>query len=335
MKKRTKTTPEPKLRKRPNTHRTPSAPGRSDRTGLSVFQLFELFPDEAAARTWFEQVRWGDSRFCPHCWSENTKPVPNERPQPYHCGACRRYFSIKTGTVMQSSRLPLRTWVMALYLMSTSLKGVSSMKIHRDLGIGQPNAWHLIHRIRKAWAEFVDLPEQFEGPVEVDETYMGGREKNKHGDKKIKAGRGTVGKTAVVGMRDRPTKQIQAEVIERTDRPTLSGFVTDRVASGATVYTDEHSGYDWVQNREMVRHSAKQYVDGQAHTNGIESFWALLKRGYMGTYHKMSNKHLHRYIAEFAGRYNVRSLNTIDQMAALALGMVGKRLRYKDLIENR
>ena len=136
-------------------------------------------------------------------------------------------------------------------------------------------------------------------------------------------------------MRDRPTRQVQAAVVDRTDRPTLSGFVTDRVASGATVYTDEHSGYDWVQNREMVRHSAKQYVDGQVHTNGIESFWALLKRGYMGTYHKMSNKHLHRYIAEFAGRYNIRSLDTIDQITALALGMVGKRLRYRDLIQNK
>ena len=175
MKKRPKTTTRSTLRRRPNTHRLASAPGRADRVGLSVFQLFALFPDEAAARTWFEQVRWADGRFCPHCWSENTKPVPNERPQPYHCSDCRRYFSIKTGTVMQSSRLPLRTWVMALYLMSTSLKGVSSMKIHRDLDIAQSNAWHLIHRIRKAWTDYVDLSERFDGPVEVDETYMGGR----------------------------------------------------------------------------------------------------------------------------------------------------------------
>ena len=164
---------------------------------------------------------------------------------------------------------------------------------------------------------------------------MGGREKNKHSSKRIKGAKGTVGKTPVVGMRDRPTKQVQAAVVDRTDQPTLSGFVTDRVEPGATVYTDEHSGYDWVHNREMVRHSAKEYVNGMAHTNGIESFWAMLKRGYMGTYHKMSNKHLHRYVDEFAGRYNIRSLDTIDQMVALALGMVGKRLRYRDLIENK
>ena len=118
---------------------------------------------------------------------------------------------------------------------------------------------------------------------------------------------------------------MQAEVVEHTDRPTLSGFVADHTAPGAKVYTDEHSGYEWVENHEIVRHSAKEYVNGMAHTNGIESFWSMLKRGYVGTYHKMSKKHLGRYVQEFAGRHNARPLDTIDQMKQIAAGLVGKR----------
>ena len=159
--------------------------------------------------------------------------------------------------------------------------------------------------------------------------------KNKHGKKKLKAGRGTAGKTAVIGMKDRETKQVQATVIEQIDRPTLSGFVTSHVEPGAKVYSDEHAGYDWVPNREVVRHGVKEYVRDQVHTNGIESFWSLLKRGYVGTYHQMSHKHLGRYVNEFAGRHNLRPLDTIDQMQAMAAGLCGKRLRYGDLVGRR
>ena len=315
------------MTKQQNTRK--SGPGKSYRTGMTVFELFELFPDEESAREWFEGTRWGEGRYCGHCGSENTKPVPNEKPMPYWCSDCRKYFSIKTGTPMHGSNLPLRKWVVAFYLMTTNLKGVSSMRIHRELGITQKTAWYMIHRIREAW----NLDEEkADGPVEVDEAYMGGRNATKHQNKKIKNANGTVGKKAVVGMKDRETNQVQAKVVEHTNQETLQGFVNAQIAPGAKVYTDEHGGYIGLENHEAVKHSAGEYVNGQAHTNGIESFWAALRRGYYGTYHKMSVKHLNRYVNEFSGRHNTRPLDTIDQMSLLALGMSGKRLRYQDLI---
>ncbi len=306
------------------------APGKAYRQGLSVFELFEMFPDEGAARRWFEGVRWVAGRYCGHCGSTNTSEVPNEKPMPYWCTDCRKYFSVKVGTPMQSSKLSLRKWVVAMYLMSTSLKGVSSMKIHRDLKVSQPTAWFMIHRIREAWNMEGDKP--FRGPVEVDEAYIGGKEKNKHESKKMKAGRGAVGKAAVVGMKDRDTNRVSAAVVESTDSPTLQGFVKEQTAPRARVFTDEHKSYKGLPNHQTVKHSVGEYVDGMAHTNGIESFWATLKRGYHGTYHKMSTKHLQRYVNEFSGRHNVRTRNTLDQMAVIARGFTGKRLRLADLI---
>ena len=294
-----------------------------------MVQLTAMFPDDMTAEQWFVVQRWPQGVRCPVCDSDNVQERKTRKPQPYRCRSCRKDFSVKTGTLMHDSKLGYRVWAIALYLMSTGIKGVSSMKLHRDLGITQKTAWYLAHRIREAWKNDDDV---FGGPVEVDETYMGGRETNKHESKKAKAGRGTVGKAAVIGMKDRQTKQVQATVIEHTDRPTLSGFVNDRIVSGAKVYSDEHSGYDWIENHEIVRHSVKEYVNGMAHTNGIESFWALLKRGYHGIYHKMSKKHLGRYVTEFSGRFNQRPCDTIDQMRLMARGLTGKRLSYADLI---
>jgi transposase-like protein len=308
------------------------APGRSDRHGISVMDLFRMFPDEAAARKWFEDIRWPEGqRNCPHCGSMKTSPVPNEAPMPYHCGDCREYFSVKTGTVMQSSKVSLQKWVICIYLLSTSLKGVSSMKLHRDLGVTQKTAWMLAQKIRQGW---IDGGGKLSGQVEIDETFVGGRERNKHQNKKLKAGHGTVGKAAVIGAKKRNGK-VKVDVIDGTDAATLREFVDANVENGSTVFTDEHRGYARLSgsyDHHTVRHSVGEYVNGQAHTNGIESFWAMLKRGYKGTYHKMSAKHLARYVTEFAGRHNVRDLDTLAQMVALARGLDGRRLRYDDLV---
>ena len=307
-------------------------PGKAHREGLTVIELFKLFPNDAAAEAWFEAQRWPDGRFCPDCGSTNTVEVKSRKPMPYRCRDCRNHFSIRKGTVMQSSKLGLQKWVIALYMMTTGLKGTSSMKLYREVGIRQATAWFLFQRIREGFDQGQEMP--FPGPVEVDETYIGGKRKNMPKAKRAKlTGRGAIGKTAVVGTKDRETNRIAARTVENTDGPTLKGFIGEHVALGATVYTDEASAYQGMPfDHEVVNHSAGEYVRGMAHTNGIESFWSMLKRGYQGTFHHLSEKHLDRYVSEFSGRHNVREHDTKHQMALLAKGMVGKRLRYCDLV---
>ena len=310
---------------------TQQAPGRAHRKGISILDLAEMFPDENHARAWFEAILWPtDERPCPHCGSVNTHEASHKK-MPYRCRDCRHYFSVKTGTVMEGSPIPLRKWVYAIYLDVTALKGVSSMKLHRDLGITQKSAWFMQQRIREAFAAEGDGP-PMAGPVEADETFIGGKEGNKHERDRLHAGRGPVGKTAVAGVKDRATGRVSAAVVERTDGPTLKGFVRSRIAQEADVFTDEHGAYLGLPNHETVAHSVGEYVNGQAHTNGIESFWAMLKRGYIGTYHRMSPKHLRRYVAEFSGRHNIRDRDTIEQMAIVSRAMVGRRLTYVELI---
>ena len=310
------------------------APGKSHRKGISLVELMRKFPDDATAEAWFAQSRWPNGVACPHCGSTRVQTGAAHK-MPYRCRdkECRKRFSVKTCTVMQASNLGYQVWAIAIYLCLTSLKSVSSMKLHRDLSITQKSAWFLAHRLRKA---FVKQGAMFTGPVEADETYFGGKRKNMSNAKRkalADTGRGLVGKVAVVGIKDRATKQVRAKMVESTDKPTLQGFVIEHTVPGATVYTDEASAYEGLPfEHESVKHSVSEYARGMAHTNGIESFWSMLKRVHVGTFHKLSPKHLDRYVTEFAGRHNLRKQDTIDIMGAVASGMERKRLRYSDLI---
>ena len=242
-------------------------------------------------------------------------------------------FSLKTGTIMQGSNLGYQVWAIAIYLLTTNLKGVSSMKLHRDLGITQKSAWHLAHRLRQSF-KVEDC--RFSGTVEVDETYVGGLEKNKHENKKLKQGRGATGKTVVIGVKERESKKVKAEVITNTKRPTLHGFIDENIETGSAVYTDDFRSYEKLDgyDHQSVKHSVGEYVNDQIHINGMESFWSMLKRAHKGTYHKMSKKHLNRYVSEFAGRHNIREQDTIVQMSMLSKGMTNKQLPYKELIKS-
>ena len=314
---------------------TYKAPGKAHREGLSLIEAMDMFPDEDAATRWFESVVWGGHRACGKCGAMNTKEVPNAKPMPYWCPDCRSYFSVRTGTALARSNVPLRKWAIAVYLCVTSLKSVSSMKLHRDLKVSQKTAWFMLHRLREAWARETSGP--FQGPVEVDESYFGGKRKNMSNAKRKAlegTGRGSVGKTAVVGAKDRASNRVSAKVVRSTDKETLQDFVTENAAPGATIYTDEAAAYQGLPNHESVKHSVAEYVKGKAHTNGVESFWSMLKRAHTGTFHKMSPKHLNRYVREFAGKHNIRDENTIDQMKATVAGLVGRNLLYRELIED-
>lgn len=294
---------------------------------MTLLELFALFLDEAAAEAWFANARWPDGLRCPRCGGDRVGPAKH-RSMPFHCKDCRRYFSPKTGTAMEYSKLPYHTWGMLIYMMVTNRKGCSSCHVARCLGIRQLSAWFAGHRIREAFRSDT-VP--FSGPIEVDETYIGGKERNRHARKKKRLGRGAVGKLTVIGARDRDTNSLRATMVPNQSGKTLRAFVVSQKWPRAKVFTDGHGGYNGLPNHEIVDHKAGQYVNGDVHTNGIESFWAILKRGYHGTYHRMSNKHLRRYVNEFAARHNIRGLAVIEQMQYVVRNMEGWELDYVTL----
>ena len=298
--------------------------------GLSLYKFFSIFPDEEAARLYFEKQRWGDSIICPHCGSKNIVECKDHKPMPSRCKECRKHFSVRTGTIMEESRLPLHKWLLCTYIMTTSRKGVSSVQMSKHLECTQKTAWFLMQRIRETWENDSDT---LDGEVEVDETFIGGKEKNRHTSRKRAWGRGAVGKDIVVGAKSRDGKVISCPV-QDVGRVTLHGFIQANVKKGSIVYTDNWKSYRGLTCyfHEIVNHSVREYVREKAHTNGIESFWALLKRGYYGIYHWMSKKHLHRYVNEFSHRYNTKGMETLEFIDDCISRMAGKRLSYRKLI---
>ena len=296
---------------------------------LTLQQASRLFGTEEAAERFFISKRWPNGVACLRCGSLNVAEVASRKPQPFRCREpeCRYHFSVKTGTLMHQSRLPLTAWAWAIYLFTTNPKGVSSTRLTKYLGVHQQTAWYLAHRIRKA---MTPKREKFAGPVEVDETYVGGLDRNRHFDKRLGQ---FEGKVAVVGILDRRTKQVRAHVVKSTGARVLHPYVISRTKKSAVVYTDEsHSYMKLPREHYSVTHSRGEYARGKVSTNGIEAFWSILKRSYKGTYHTLSRKHLNRYLAEFTGRHNDRASDAVDRIGHIVKAMEGKRLRYRDLI---
>jgi len=300
---------------------------------MSLYEFLKMFPDEQSATGLFEEHRWSGEPYCPHCGSVgNVSAVPDGKPMPYRCRDCRKHFSVRTGTVLAESKLPLHKWLLAIFMLHTARKGVSSVQMAKEIGVTQKTAWFLNHRIREAMKHRGGL---FSGEIEVDEAYIGGKAENMHKAQRERRiqGRGASGKQAVFGLFQREGP-VRAFPIDGTERIHLQSAIVENTKRGSTIYSDSHRSYLGMQGYKhlAVAHSVGEYVRGQAHTNGIESFWALLRRGYIGIYHQMSVQHLHRYVNEFSHRHNTARAGMLDSMTATIDGMAGRRLSYRELV---
>ena len=306
----------------------------NDKVTISTFQLFAMFPDAESARSYFEGRLWPDGATCPVCSSREC--VTPRKAGFYRCNTCAEDFTVRTGTVMERSHVPLHKWLYAMYLLVTARKGISSMQLSKEIGVTQKTAWFLLHRLREACGGDLD---KLRGIVQVDETFVGGLEGNKHKHKKLNLGRGAVGKSIVVGLRDE-SGAVRAAVIPSTDADSLQGAIHKHVEVGSTIHTDEHAGYLGIEGlffakHEQVNHGAGEYVSTTGVTvNAVESVWAVFKRGLIGVYHHVEKKNLKRYVDEFAFRLNDGNVkvHTLDRLDSFVDAIVGKRLTYAELI---
>lgn len=306
------------------------------KTTISEMEFLGLFNDEDKAVKFYEANRWPNGRHCPRCNSKDTYSHKSKK-YFYHCRKCRKPFSCKMNTVMHSSNIRVGVWLYAMYKLTVSRKGISSLQMAKELGVTQKTAWFMMQRLKEACGHNTDGDFKLDGVVEVDETYVGGKEKNKHKSKKTK-GRGPKGKTTVFGMRQRDGKVI-AKTVSKTNKKTLQKEIVKNVKKGSTVCTDDHRSYIGLKklnyNHETVKHSIGEYVVGDVHTNGIESTWALLKRGVYGTWHHVSPKHLGRYVNEVAFRLNEGNVKNhlSERIGWLCRYTADKRLTYAGLTQ--
>jgi transposase-like protein len=303
-------------------------------TELNLASLAKVFADEDLAREFLEKKRWPNGPRCPRCGSTKAyaltarpgskKPV---RKGVYCCAKCRRQFTVRIGTIFEDSHIPLRKWLMAFHLMSSSKKGISSMQLHRELGITLKSAWFLSHRIRESMDEKHDG--QLFGIVEVDETYVGGKVKGGHD------GRTTAVKTPALALVER-NGRVRSRPVERVNAATLKGAILENVHRDAAIMTDDFASYRGIgrffRYHKVVRHTDGEYSRGDVTTNTVESFFAILKRGHYGIFHSLSKHHLHRYCSEFSFRWNYRKVGDGERMLAALRGAEGKRLMYRQSI---
>jgi len=298
---------------------------------ISTFQLFALIPDAETARLYLEARLWPNGTVCPTCAGQDR--ITARKDGFHRCNKCKLDFTVRTGTIFERSHVPLHKWIYAMYLMVTARKGISSMQLAKEIGVTQKSAWFMLQRLREACGGNCG---KLAGIIEIDEAYIGGKETNKHESKKQKTGRGTIGKAAVMGLRERGGKTV-AMTIKSADKETIQNAIFDNVEIGSTLMTDEHSAYVGLDGmfyrHETVCHVGGEYARGEVSTNGIESVWALLKRGIYGVYHQVSAKHLGRYVDEVSFRLNAGNVkqHTMERLDSFVAAVDGKRLTYARL----
>lgn len=300
-------------------------------TAISTYELMRMFPDQETARVYIEKRRWPNGPVCPTC--KDGKSVSERKNGYYRCNSCHEDFTVRSGTIFGRSHIELNKWLYAMYLLVTARKGISSMQLSKEIGVTQKTAWFMLGRIREACGDDFG---KLSGIIEIDETWVGGKEKNKHASHKV-GGRGTYGKVPVMGMRERGGRT-KAMPVTMPTREEVFGMVTKNVELGITLNTDEHSGFDDLHgvlfNHETVNHKNKEYVRDGVTTNSIESVWAVFKRGMYGVYHgRVETKHLSRYVNEFTFRLNEGNVErqSMERLTSLIEKAVGKRLTYKAL----
>jgi transposase-like protein len=302
----------------------------------TLHEALKHFANPDVAHNFMVSLRWPDGVTCPNCEGKEHSYISTRRT--WACKGCKTRFTVKKGSIMEDSPLSIELWLAAMWLISGAKNGISSCEIARSLGICQKSAWFLLHRIRHVMS--TGSMDAFVGEIEVDETFIGGLEKNKHSDKKLKAGRGSVGKDIVMGILERatngqPASQIRTKVFPDTGRETLHAEIKASVAKGSTVYTDAHRGYRGMPDgweHQWVDH-AVSYVEGNVHTNGCENFWSLFDRMLHGTYTHIDPQHLQAYADEMCYRFNNRKGVDGERFAVVAASTPGKRLTFKQLTE--